>query len=48
MRSVTSPPPSLSLSHSFENRAVCNVEKHCRAGQAADDNKAHVRCMLDT
>jgi len=25
-----------------------NVEKYCRAGQATDDNMAHVQCMLDT
>jgi len=25
-----------------------NVEKYCRAGQAADDNMAHAHCMLDT
>jgi hypothetical protein len=24
-----------------------NVEKYCRAGQAADDNMAHAHCMLD-
>ena len=24
-----------------------NVEKYCRAGQATDDNMAHVHCMLD-
>ena len=33
---------------SFENCAVYNVEKYCRAGQAADDNMTHVHCMLDT
>jgi hypothetical protein len=25
-----------------------DLEKHCRAGQAADDNMAHAHCMLDT
>jgi len=30
------------------NRAVYNVEKYCRDGQAADDNMARVRCILDT
>ena len=25
-----------------------NVEKYCRARQAADDNMAHAHCMLDT
>jgi len=25
-----------------------NVEKLCTAGQATDDNMAHVHCMLDT
>jgi hypothetical protein len=25
-----------------------NVEKFCRAGQAAGDNIAHAHCMLDT
>jgi len=25
-----------------------NVEKYCTAGQATDDNMAHVHCMLDT
>jgi len=25
-----------------------NVEKYCRAGQAADGNMAHAHCMLDT
>jgi hypothetical protein len=25
-----------------------NVEKYCRAGQATDDNMAHVHCMLDS
>jgi len=25
-----------------------NVEKHCRVGQAPDNNMAHVLCMLDT
>ena len=30
-----------------ENRAIY-VEKYCRAGQATDDNVAHVQCMLDT
>jgi len=25
-----------------------NVGKHCTAGQATDDNMAHVHCMLDT
>jgi len=25
-----------------------NVEKYCRAGQATDDDMAHVYCMLDT
>jgi len=25
-----------------------NVEKHCRDGQATDDNMAHAHCMLDT
>jgi hypothetical protein len=24
-----------------------DVEKHCRAGQATDQNMAHARCMLD-
>jgi len=23
------------------------VEKHCKGGQATDDNKVHVHCMLD-
>jgi hypothetical protein len=23
-------------------------KKYCRAGQATDDNTAHVQCMLDT
>jgi hypothetical protein len=31
-----------------QNHAVCdNVEKYCRAGQAADDNMAHALCVLD-
>jgi len=25
-----------------------NVQKYCRAGQAADDNTAHAHCTLDT
>jgi len=25
-----------------------NVEKYCRAGQAADNNMAHAHCILDT
>jgi hypothetical protein len=25
-----------------------NMEEYCRAGQATDDNMAHVHCMLDT
>jgi len=29
-------------------RLWCNVEKYCRAGQATDDNAAHVHCLLDT
>jgi len=37
---------------SFIFRKSCrlwhNVEKHCRAGQATDDNMAHARCILDT
>ena len=24
-----------------------DVEKYCRAGQATDENMAHVHCMLD-
>ena len=25
-----------------------NVEEHCRAGQATDENMTHMHCMLDT
>jgi hypothetical protein len=33
----------------FKNRAVYeNVEKYCAAGQATDDNMAHVHYVLDT
>jgi hypothetical protein len=32
----------------FENCAVYNAEKFRRAGQAKDNNTAHVLCMLDT
>jgi len=39
--SVTYPPPQ--SCHLFDI-----VEKYCRAGQATDDNMAHVQCMLDT
>jgi hypothetical protein len=35
----------------FFSRKSCHlweiVEKYCRAGQAADDNMAHARCMVD-
>jgi hypothetical protein len=31
-----------------ENRAVCEIEKYCRARQATDDNMVHAHCMLDT
>ena len=31
----------------LKNRAGDNVEKYCRAGEATDDNTAHVHCMLD-
>jgi len=33
----------------FENPAVHwdNVEKHCMARQATDDNMTHAHCMLD-
>jgi len=24
-----------------------NLEKHCRAGQATDENISHAHCMLD-
>jgi hypothetical protein len=30
----------------FENRAVCNVEKYCKAGQATDENMVHAQCTL--
>jgi hypothetical protein len=28
-------------------RLCDTVEKHCRAGQAMDDNMGHAHCMLD-
>ena len=33
----------------FENSAVYKTmwKKYCRAGQATDDNMAHVHCILD-
>ena len=37
-----------SLIFFFGNLLVCdNVEKHCSAGQAADNNIAHAHCMRD-
>jgi len=35
----------------FNRKSSCllgNVEKHCRAGQATEDNMAHAHCMLDS
>ena len=32
----------------FHNPTVCDVEKFCRTGQAAEHNMVHARCMLGT
>jgi len=38
------------LTFFFLNCAVCKImwKKHCRVGQATDDNRAHAHCMLHT
>jgi hypothetical protein len=41
--SIKSYPPPRKSCHLYDN-----VEKHCRAEQATDENIVHVHCILDT